>query len=124
MDRRCMRAAEGAIAGSGRLAGVWARVLIVALSCPGVALAQLDFEQPLTPQTHFAPYADGTYRAQLEPFCALQQRPRPPVGRNGPTLSDSIWKAHVDSIRRTTGGCRNSLRSPRGDALTTTSLPS
>jgi hypothetical protein len=94
VDRRRTRAAEGIISGPRRLAGVWGWALILVVSCPGVAIAQLDFEQPLTPQTHFSPYADGAYEHNSNVF-ALSSSAPPPVGRNGPTLSDSLWKARV-----------------------------
>ena len=94
MDRRRTRAAEGLFARPGRFPRAWLGILTLAVAFPGAALAQLDFPETVPPQTHFTPYADGTYEHNSNLFAISSSAPEP-VGRNGPTLADSLWKARV-----------------------------
>jgi hypothetical protein len=87
-------ATEGLFARPSRLPAAWRRVLILAFACPGVALAQLDFQETVPPQTHFAPYVDGGYEHDSNLFALSSSAPAP-VGRNGPSLSDTLWRARA-----------------------------
>jgi hypothetical protein len=69
----------------------WPRILLLALASPGAALAQLDFPPPAQPLTHFTPYVDGAYEHDSNLFAISSSAPEP-IGRNGPTLSDTLWK--------------------------------
>lgn len=95
MDGRRTRAAEGSSARPRRLPKTWRGILILAVACPGIAFAQLDFPPTLLPpQTHFSPYADGAYEHDSNLFALSTSAPAP-VGRNGPALSDSLWKVRA-----------------------------
>ena len=94
MDRRRTRAAEGPSAQSGPSARTWLGLLLLALAFPGAALAQLDFLDTGPPQTHFTPYADADYEHDSNLF-ALNPGAPAPVGRNGPGLSDTVWRARA-----------------------------
>jgi hypothetical protein len=92
--RRRTRAAEGLFARPGQSPRAWLGILILAVAFPGAALAQLDFPETVPTQTHFTPYADGAYEHNSNLFALSSSAPQP-VGRNGPTLSDSTWKARA-----------------------------
>jgi hypothetical protein len=89
-----MRAAEGLFAHPSRSARAWRRALIFAVAFPGAALAQLDFPPPALPQTHFTPYADAAYEQNSNLFALSDSVPEV-VGRNGPTKSDTVFKARA-----------------------------
>jgi hypothetical protein len=92
--RRRTRAAEGLFARPGQFPRAWLGILILAVAFPGAALAQLDFPETVPTQTHFTPYADGAYEHNSNLFALSSSGPQP-VGRNGPTLADSLWKARA-----------------------------
>jgi hypothetical protein len=91
--RHCMRAAGGLSAYRGHPARIARWILIMVVACPGAALAQLDF--PLNPpQTHFTPYADAAYEHNSNLFALSNLEPEV-VGRNGPTLADTLFKVRA-----------------------------
>jgi len=92
VDGRRTRAAEGSSARPRRWSRFWPRILILALACPGAA--QLDFPATFPPQTHFTPYADGAYEHDSNLFAISSSAPEP-LSRNGPSLSDTLWKVRA-----------------------------
>jgi hypothetical protein len=94
VNRRRTRAAGGLFAGPGQFPRAWLGIVILAVAFPGAALAQLDFPETVPPPTHFTPYADGAYEHNSNIFALSSSAPRP-VGRNGPSLSDSTWKVRA-----------------------------
>jgi hypothetical protein len=94
VDRPRTRPAEGLFARPRRSPRAWRGVLILALACPGAAVAQLNFPLTVPPQTHFSPYADGAYEHDSNLFALSSTAPEP-AGRNGPSLSDSLWRVRA-----------------------------